>query len=881
MSLFPSDQHPNCKKCGLYLEGCLSPFLQGSGAKRPEIYIVGEASGAHEDLDKILFHPDGASGKLLRAILKDNGIDTKVIRFDNAVSCRPPRNRTPTSKEIKLCAEFLRERIRKAKPKYLLALGGKALECLSAGQSKRMTLKANRRRVVDYPIDENNTVPLIAGYHPSYAVRDKNNLEAVRKDIRFFAECYRGEQRRDTRTYLLGENDCRFDPNMTAKKFSEFVENARKHKRIVATDFETNSIQPHLHQDFRVTAIGLSDITPDGKGNSICMQLDTADRMCSDMKKLRAVRSFLKDETIPKVAHHAKYEMHVSQVRFGVQLRGLVACTLVLHSSVYPMNIDRDLTSVMNQLLGLDPYDTDVKALTGSDDMEERSDQWLRVPWEKLSAYCAMDCAATALCYHKLWDEAKAEDKRILRRVRYGYPLTQLFRHLMMPALHVLRTMERNGMLVDIEYSRSLEDTLCKRMVEIKEKCRQDIPYVKQYEMDKIEELFASDKAPKTDSGRESAKANKKFNPGSTDQCGELIFGDAYFAVECPREWHTDSGKYSVTKEILEILEEENEGLPITTFIKMKREYEGAKKDVGTYVTGVLKRTSPKDNRIRSNFSQSVTSTGRLSSRNPNLQNIKDSKELKRMYIVPNGYTLLVADYSQMELRVLAAVSEDEGFMEAFKLGRDIHEEAARRLFGVGEEQKVTSQQRRLAKTVNFGIAYGISPHGLARSAGIMYDEAEDLINGFYETFTGVAEWQEGIKTFAVRYGCVYTLFGRKRILGNCKIRPRTREEAQLRAAAFRQAINMPIQGTASDMCLTAMVRLEKYIDDKEIEEDIRIINNVHDSILFEIRTDRIEGLTDVIKKTMIEEPMRWVGKWFQDVPIEVDIKTGKSWGDL
>lgn len=353
--------------------------------------------------------------------------------------------------------------------------------------------------------------------------------------------------------------------------------------------------------------------------------------------------------------------------------------------------------------------------------------------------------------------------------------------------------------------------------------------------------------------------AGGEFNINSTRQLGEVLFEK----LGLPAQKKTKTG-YSTNVDVLEKLA----GLhPIIPAIL---EYRQLTKLKSTYVEGLLKVISPKDGRIHTHFQQTVTATGRLSSTDPNLQNIpvrtELGRELRRMFVAPDdGHVLIDADYSQIELRVLAHISQDEHMIEAFRSGKDIHAATAAKVYHVPIEQ-VTPQMRSSCKAVNFGIVYGISDFSLAQDIGVTRKEAGEFIRTYLATYPGVAKYMDDIKESAKEKGYVTTLFGRRRALPELQSR-----NFNIRSFGERVAMNTPIQGTAADIIKIAMVRVRDRLVREGLES--RLILQVHDELILEAPKSEQEEAMRLLKEEM-------EAAFQMDAPLVAEAKAGHSWYD-
>ena len=317
---------------------------------------------------------------------------------------------------------------------------------------------------------------------------------------------------------------------------------------------------------------------------------------------------------------------------------------------------------------------------------------------------------------------------------------------------------------------------------------------------------------------------------------------------------------YSTDADTLEKLKKDS---PMVANVLEYRKYSKLK---STYCDGLIKTIAP-DGRIHTTFNQMVTATGRLSSQDPNLQNIpirtKDGEKIRRAFVAKEGCTLIDADYSQIELRILAHISNDERMKAAFNEGRDIHAITASQVFGVPLEE-VTAEQRRRAKAVNFGIVYGISAFALSEDIGVFVSEAQSYIDGYFRAYSGVKDYMDSIRESAKEQGCVRTIFGRKRDLPELKS-----SNHNIRAFGERVALNMPIQGAAADIMKIAMIRVWKRLKEEGLES--RLLVQVHDELLLEAPEIEAEQAAEILKQEMERAADL-------SIKLTADVHSGKNW---
>ncbi len=405
--------------------------------------------------------------------------------------------------------------------------------------------------------------------------------------------------------------------------------------------------------------------------------------------------------------------------------------------------------------------------------------------------------------------------------------LFELYHDIEVPLINILAEMEYNGIKLDKGYLEKLSDRWQKKIKQIE---------------DEVYKL-----------------AGEEFNLNSPKQLGEILFEK----LGLPVIKKTKTG-YSTGIKVLEELEDKHEIIPLVM------EYRQWSKLVSTYVDALPPLINPRTSRLHTSFNQMVTATGRLSSTDPNLQNIpirtSEGKEIRKAFIPENkDWTLLMADYSQVELRVLAEISGDRELKEAFRDGDDIHTETASKIFDV-KAKEVTGEMRRMAKIVNFGIAYGMSAYGLSRDLGIPRNEAEEYIKRYFQRFSGVNKYMNDIKKKAKEDGYVTTIFDRRRYIPEIKSRNYHR-----RSFAERTAINTPIQGSAADIMKIAMIEVYRELKGKSSEA--RLLLQVHDELVLEVKKEYLEEVAELVKDKM-ENAVEI------SVPLIVDLQAGDNWRD-
>jgi DNA polymerase-1 len=524
---------------------------------------------------------------------------------------------------------------------------------------------------------------------------------------------------------------------------------------------------------------------------------------------LERLRPLLEDPGRPKYGQNIKYDFIVLR-RQGIILRGIVFDTMVAGYLLNPSRRANNLDALAREYLHYTPIS--YAEVAGKGTRQVTFDQ---VDIARATAYSAEDADVAWLLAQELRPRLAA------------HQLERLFHDVEIPLVEVLAAMEMCGVTVDAAYLREMSKSL-------------------QVQMD--ERLQAI-----------HTLAGEEFNVNSSQQLQRILFDKLHLT----RGRRTKSGAHSTDMAVLESLALEHE-LP-----RLILEYRHLAKMQSTYVDALPQLIHPQTGRIHTSLNQTITETGRLSSSNPNLQNIPVRSELgrqiRRAFVAAPEHVLVSADYSQIELRLLAHFTEDPVLIEAFRHGHDIHARTAMEVFGVAAEA-VDGDMRRMAKTVNFGIIYGLSAFGLAQRLHISNEEARAYINGYFARYPRVKQYLDGIIVQAREQGYVTTLLQRRRYLPEISHSNRT-----VREAAERTAINMPFQGSAADLIKLAMVRLHQQIHAEHLP--CALLLQIHDELLFEIPMAAVDETIPRIKATM-------EGVWPLQVPLTVDIGQGTNWAE-
>jgi DNA polymerase-1 len=524
---------------------------------------------------------------------------------------------------------------------------------------------------------------------------------------------------------------------------------------------------------------------------------------------LAKLKPWLESERHRKLGQNLKYDAHVL-ANHGLRLGGIEHDTL-LQSYLLESDRPHDMDSLAKRHLGLDtiPY----VAVCGKGVGQICFDQ---VAIDRATEYAAEDADITLRLHHQLWPQLEAAPA-----------LAALYRDVELPAMQVLFDMERTGVLIDTVLLAQQSDELGRRLMALEREAH--------------------------------ALAGQPFNLGSPKQLGELLFGK----LGLPVVKKTSTGQPSTDEEVLQQLADD---FPLP---KLLLEHRGLAKLKGTYTDKLPRMVNPKTGRVHTSFSQAVAVTGRLASSDPNLQNIPirtaEGRRIRAAFIAPPGHVIVSADYSQIELRILAHLSGDARLLRAFADGEDVHRATAAEIFGAPPAE-VTSEQRRYAKIINFGLIYGMSAHGLAKNLGLERAAAAAYIDRYFARYPGVAVFMERVKAEARARGYVETVFGRRLHLPDIRA-----NQAGRRQAAERAAINAPMQGTAADVIKKAMIETRRWLIDAALRS--RLVLQVHDELVLEVPLDELETVK-------AELPRLMAGVADLAVPLLVEVGHGDNWDE-
>ncbi|MFP3553488.1 DNA polymerase I [Paraburkholderia sp. SIMBA_049] len=598
-----------------------------------------------------------------------------------------------------------------------------------------------------------------------------------------------------------GEHE--YDTVQTWEQFDAWLDKINA-AEITSFDTETTSLDPMTAQ-----IVGISISVEAGKAAYIPLAHrgpDAPVQLPRD-EVLAKLKPWLESADKKKVGQHLKYDEQVL-ANYGIVMDGIEHDTL-LQSYVLESHRPHDMDNLALRHLGLKTIKYEDVAGKGASQIG-----FDEVALDKAAEYAAEDADITLRLHQTLYPQVAAEAQ-----------LDHVYRDIEVPTSRVLRKMERNGVLIDAEKLRVQSNEIATRLVELEKQA---------YEF-----------------------AGGEFNLGSPKQIGQIFFEK----LELPVIKKTPSGAPSTDEEVLQKLAED---YPLP---KVLLEHRGLSKLKSTYTDKLPRMVNATTGRVHTNYAQAVAVTGRLASNDPNLQNIPvrtgEGRRIREAFIAPPGHKLVSADYSQIELRIMAHISGDEALLRAFKQGEDIHRATASEVFSV-TPLEVSNDQRRIAKVINFGLIYGMSSFGLASNLGITRDAAKLYIDRYFARYPGVAAYMENTRTSAKMKGYVETVFGRRLWLPeiNGGNGPR-------RQAAERAAINAPMQGTAADLIKLSMIAVQKWIEESGIRT--RMIMQVHDELILEVPDDE---LSDVRKRL----PELMCGVAQLKVPLVADVGAGANW---
>jgi DNA polymerase-1 len=577
--------------------------------------------------------------------------------------------------------------------------------------------------------------------------------------------------------------------------------------RLAAFDTETNSLD-YMNAEI----VGFSLCVKPGEACYVPVAHDfpgAPDQLPRD-EVLDKLKPWLEDDAKQKVGHHLKYDAHIL-ARYDIELAGMAFDSMLESYVLNSVATRHDMDSVARQYLGKETIHYEDVAGKGAKQLT-----FNQVDLETAAPYAAEDADITLQLHETLWSQLSDVP-----------PLKKIYEEIEQPLVPVLLDMEETGVLVDRKMLQTQSGELAKKMAKLEAKAH-DL-------------------------------AGGPFNLGSPKQLQQILFEQQ----ELPVIRKTPKGQPSTAEDVLVELANDYE-LPAVII-----EYRSVSKLKSTYTDKLPLQINERTGRIHTSYHQAVAATGRLSSTDPNLQNIpirtEEGRRIRQAFIAPKGQVLMAADYSQIELRIMAHLSADKGLLKAFQKEQDVHRATAAEVFGMSLDE-VTDDQRRSAKAINFGLMYGMSAFGLAKQLGISRGEAQEYTDLYFDRYPGVKQYMDDIRARASEKGYVETVFGRRLYLPEINAR-----NAQRRQYAERSAINAPMQGTAADIIKRAMISVHAWL--QEEKPGARMIMQVHDELVFEVETDKVEAVSKHVTALMN-------GAAELDVALKVDVGVGANWDE-
>ena len=573
-----------------------------------------------------------------------------------------------------------------------------------------------------------------------------------------------------------------------------------------AFDTETTSLDY-----MKARVVGVSFAVETGSAAYVPFAHDYLDapEQLSEQDVLGALKPLLEDESRKKIGQNLKYDAHVL-ANHDISLRGIAEDSM-LESYVLDSTKRHGMDDLALRLLGHETIHFEDIAGKGVKQLT-----FNQIDLEQAGPYAAEDADITLQVHQCLSDALEKEPA-----------LKKVYQAIELPLLKVLLKIERNGVLVDVPMLEKQSTQLAARMKELEQQAFDE--------------------------------AGESFNLASPKQLSSILFEK----LEIPSKKKTKTGQYSTAEEVLQELAEDY-ALP-----KIILQHRSVSKLKSTYTDKLPLQVNERTGRVHTSYNQTVAATGRLSSTDPNLQNIpvrsEEGRRIRQAFVAPKGYKMLAADYSQVELRIMAHLSEDENLLKAFSDGIDVHRATAAEVFGVALDD-VESEQRRAAKAINFGLIYGMSAFGLAKQLNIGRYEAQDYIDVYFARYPGVKAYMDATREQAHDRGYVETVFGRRLYLPEINSR-----NGQRRQYAERTAINAPMQGTAADIIKRAMISVDAALEQSKI--DAKVVMQVHDELVVEVLEKDVEALADLLRMEMEQAADL-------KVPLIVDIGIGDNWDE-
>jgi len=786
--------------------GCNNPFIVGEGNSDDPL-IVFVGEAPGEEEDAKGRPFVGRAGRLLRRAVAEAKA-TDEVYYTNTCMCRPPANKLE-AKHQKCCSDRLTHELAAvcSKRTVIVPLGNKPMRAL-LGKG----YKISQHRMTRIDIEGRVVIP---NYHPSYIVRNAHMAGDWVDSIKEIVEIARGHsnlaQRPDDPDDI---GDYRL---VSPQEFVAYCDSSP----IVAVDVECNTLRPLLRRsETRLLTVAASARS----GEAVCLPVSHPEAEHEVSESIAAIKRALSGKAC--IGQNFKYDSHVLFAVCGVQTRHYFD-TMLAHHILHPVRGRHSLSAMAMSVLGIGDYEKTIHDMLSA----MKTKDYTKLPLTALWKYNCTDADVTFRLYEIF--KSRLEEDSDSHKVFYS---------LAMPLSNVYAYVERTGIGLDIDYANKLlaeeRDTEASILGEL-----QSDPFAKSF----------------------SAAQGKYINFNSSMQVRHVLFDESYYGMEPVKT--TPKGDPSVDASVLKVLAEEHDCAFARNLLQLRK----TAKLISTYlVPPASGKWLGEDNRVHSTFNIGGTATGRLSSSDPNLHNIPRDGRIRGMFVAGPGRVFVSADYSQMELRVLAIESMDTALLEAFEEQRDIHSYTAARLFGV-DESEVTTEQRHKAKTINFGLSYGMSAKGFADRTGVSVEEGEEFIEQYFSEFPGVHDWIMDVRRFAAEEGYVKSFTGRRRLLPEAQL-----PYGGMKEAALREAVNMPIQSAASDLCQYSVIDVYNGFR-RHPRWGAKIMLSLHDEVLVECLEESVGEVSEFMEKQMPGTVDRILGERSL-IPFPVDTVVGKRW---
>ena len=654
-------------------------------------------------------------------------------------------------------------------------------------------------------------------YTPETLVHDEPDMERLRELFKHYEfkswlaqlndeSTVNGSDSDKERTAQKADVKTHYDKVLTKKQLTGWLKKL-KAAEVFSFDLETTSLNY-----MQAEIVGLSFAVEANNAAYVPLAhcYENAPEQLDRTKVLEQFKPLLEDENAAKLGQNLKYDMSVL-ANYGINMQGIAFDTMLESYVLNSVGSRHDMDTLA--LKYLDKHTIHFEDIAGKGAKQITFDH---VDIDKATEYAAEDADITLQLHQTLWPQLQAVES-----------LVTVFKTIEMPLLPVLSRMERRGVLLDTQALAKQSKQLKKRIVELEAQVH--------------------------------TLAGEEFNLGSPKQLQKILFEK----LKLPVISKTPKGQPSTAESVLVELAHDYE-LP-----KLLLEYRSLSKLKSTYTDKLPKMIDTTTGRIHTSYHQAVAATGRLSSTDPNLQNIpvrtEEGRRIRKAFIARSGCKILAADYSQIELRIMAHLSKDKGLLNAFAKGIDVHSATAAEVFDV-DVNAVTKEQRRRAKAINFGLIYGMSAFGLAKQLDIERHQAQAYVDLYFERYPGVKEYMERTRKIASEQGYVETVFGRRLYLPDINAR-----NAMRRQYAERTAINAPMQGTAADIIKLAMIKLDQQLQQAKL--DCAMLMQVHDELVFEVKQEDLEAAQTMITRAMTQAASL-------EVPLVVDVGIGDNWDE-